>query len=63
MFSVSCILASLQRFLGHNGYEKESCLLYKYHPRLVLFRMPSLIVKLYKAIEFLYNFRYRKGKT
>ena len=35
---------------------------HKHHPRLVLFCIPSSIVRLRKAIQFPYGFGYEKGE-
>ena len=58
-----CILTLLQKFLGHNVYERELCLPHKYHSRLVLFFVPSSIARLCKVIQFLYGFGYGKSET
>ena len=42
--------------------KKELRLPHKYHPRLVLFCVPSLIARLCKVIQFLYSFGCEKGE-
>ena len=44
-------------------YEEELRPPHKHHPRLVLFCVPSSIVKLGRVIRSPYSFRYKKGET